>query len=160
MKIDLADAYIHIKLAPESQKRFTLSMHCSILLLTCLPFVISWHLVTFRRSCTSSLEICTEFPLTWTTCSLFVPMLRNISRTYSSCYNTYRIRAYTAFWRRVLSPSGHWSTWVIHCHRMAISGGQNVTAITKMPLSTNFSALCSFLAQCSFTLSSHRTFLH
>ena len=41
IKIDLADAYNQMKLAPESQKRLTLSTHRGILLQTGLPFAIS-----------------------------------------------------------------------------------------------------------------------
>ena len=41
MKIDLANAYNQIRLAPESQKRLTLSTHCGVLLQTRLPFGIS-----------------------------------------------------------------------------------------------------------------------
>ncbi|KFD47834.1 hypothetical protein M514_11314 [Trichuris suis] len=40
-KIDLADAYNQIKLAPESQKRLALSTHRGVLLQTRLPFGIS-----------------------------------------------------------------------------------------------------------------------
>ena len=40
-KIDLADAYNQVKLAPESQRRLPLSTHQGILLQTRLPFGIS-----------------------------------------------------------------------------------------------------------------------
>ena len=39
-KIDLADAYNQIKLAPESQRRLALSTHCGVLLQQRLPFRI------------------------------------------------------------------------------------------------------------------------
>ena len=40
-KIDLADAYTQVKLAPQCQKRLALSVHHRILLQTRLPFGIS-----------------------------------------------------------------------------------------------------------------------
>ena len=40
-KIDLADAYNQIKLAPESRKQLALSTHCGVLLQNVLPFGIS-----------------------------------------------------------------------------------------------------------------------
>ena len=48
-KIDLADAYNQVKLAPESQKRLALSTHQGILLQTRLPFGISSAPGYFQR---------------------------------------------------------------------------------------------------------------
>ena len=49
-KLDLADAYNHIDLAPESQKRLALSTHKGVLLQTLLPCVLAQRQDTFKRS--------------------------------------------------------------------------------------------------------------
>ena len=49
-KIDLADVYNQIKLAPESQRKLALSTHRGILLQTCLPFGISTTPGSFQEA--------------------------------------------------------------------------------------------------------------
>ena len=48
-KIDLADAYNQIKLAPESQRRLALSTHLGVLLQQRLPFGIKSALGYFQE---------------------------------------------------------------------------------------------------------------
>eukprot|EP00731_Ephydatia_muelleri_P037083 Em0393g2a len=110
-KIDLADAYNQIMLAPESQRRLALSTHREVLLPTRLPFGISSAPGYFQEmmdQLTSDLQgvavYMDDILVSGTT-------TQSTSRTFVLSSNAWRKRDFAAAWRSVYSHNLLSSTW-------------------------------------------------
>lgn len=149
-KIDLADAYNQIKLAPDSQKKLALSTHRGVLLQTRLPFGISsapGYFQEIMENLTSDLRgvavFLDDILVSGATAEEHLHNLRALlCRLQDKGLRCNREKC--AFAQSSVEYLGHTLS------RHGIAKGHKVDAIAKMPPPTNVASLHSFLGSVQF----------
>ena len=149
-KIDLADAYNQIKLAPESQKRLALSTHRGILLQTRLPFGISsapGYFQNIMDQLTSDLRgvavYIDDLLVSGADAQQHLQNLRALLQRLQDKGLRCNL-AKCSFAQSSMEYLGHTLS------RGGVSKGKKVDAVTRMPPPSNVSTLRSFLGSLQF----------
>ena len=149
-KVDLADAYSQIKLAPESQKRLALSTHRGVLLQTRLPFGISSAPGYFQEimdQLTSDLRgvavYLDDILVSGANAEEHLQNLRALLQRLQDKGLRCNLKNCT-FAQPSVEYLGHTLS------RNGISKGRKVDVVVKMPPPTNVSTLRSFLGSVQF----------
>ncbi|KAL5518093.1 hypothetical protein EMCRGX_G003773 [Ephydatia muelleri] len=145
-KIDLADAYNQIMLAPESQRRLALSTHQGVLLQTRLPFGISSAPGYFQEimdQLTSDLQGVAVYMVSGTTASEHIQNLRALLKRLEEKGLRCRLKK-CLFAQPSVEYLGHILS------QQGIAKGPKVDAVKMMPPPGNVSSLRSFLGLVQF----------